>query len=85
MAVESLGDAAYLYAESAVAPDGLIARIPPLDTYRTGEALHVHAQAEHCHLFDEHGQALRRLSMREGRVTAVACAGQTRRVRPSSR
>ena len=62
MAVESLGDAAYLYAESAVAPDGLIARIPPLDTYRTGEALHVHAQAEHCHLFDEHGQAFRRLS-----------------------
>ena len=63
MAVESLGDAAYLYAESAVAPDGLIARIPPLDTYRTGEALHVHAQAEHCHLFDENGQAFRRLSV----------------------
>ncbi|AOI66470.1 maltose/maltodextrin transporter ATP-binding protein [Burkholderia territorii] len=62
MAVESLGDAAYLYAESAVAPDGLIARIPPLDTYRTGETLHVHAQPEHCHLFDERGQALRRLS-----------------------
>ncbi|MCA3858202.1 MAG: TOBE domain-containing protein, partial [Burkholderia sp.] len=62
MAVESLGDAAYLYAESAVAPDGLIARIPPLDTYRTGEPLRVHAQAEHCHLFDEHGQAFRRLS-----------------------
>jgi len=62
MAVESLGDAAYLYAESAVAPDGLIARIPPLDTYRTGEALHVHAQPEHCHLFDEQGHAFRRLS-----------------------
>ncbi|TCW82018.1 ABC transporter ATP-binding protein [Burkholderia sp. SRS-46] len=62
MAVESLGDAAYLYAESPLAPDGLIARIPPLDTYRTGEALRVQADAGHCHLFDEHGQALRRLS-----------------------
>ncbi|WP_155717019.1 ABC transporter ATP-binding protein, partial [Burkholderia stagnalis] len=62
MAVESLGDAAYLYAESAVAPDGLIARIPPLDTYRTGEALRVQADAGHCHLFDEQGQAFRRLS-----------------------
>ena len=61
MAVESLGDAAYLYAESAVVPDGLIARIPPLDTYRTGEVLRVQADAGHCHLFDEQGQAFRRL------------------------
>ncbi|MDN7967495.1 sn-glycerol-3-phosphate ABC transporter ATP-binding protein UgpC [Burkholderia multivorans] len=63
MTVESLGDAAYLYAESPVAPDGLIARIPPLDTYRTGEVLHMHADAEHCHLFDEQGQAFRRLGV----------------------
>ncbi|EGD00520.1 ABC transporter-like protein, partial [Burkholderia sp. TJI49] len=63
MAVESLGDAAYLYAEAAVAPDGLIARIPPLDTYRTGEALRVHADAAHCHLFDEQGHAFRRLGV----------------------
>jgi multiple sugar transport system ATP-binding protein len=62
MAVESLGDAAYLYAESPVAPDGLIARIPPLDTYRSGESLHLHAQAGHCHLFDEQGHAFRRLA-----------------------
>ncbi len=61
MAVESLGDAAYLYAESPVAPDGLIARIPPLDTYRTGERLHVFAEPEHCHLFDDKGQAFRRV------------------------
>ncbi|AOJ81752.1 MULTISPECIES: ABC transporter ATP-binding protein [Burkholderia] len=60
MAVESLGDAAYLYAESAVAPDGLIARIPPLDTHRAGEMLRVGAQPEHCHLFDADGRALER-------------------------
>ncbi|AJX32685.1 ABC transporter ATP-binding protein [Burkholderia oklahomensis] len=60
MAVESLGDAAYLYAESPVAPDGLIARIPPLDTYRAGEMLRVGAQPEHCHLFDEAGRAFKR-------------------------
>ncbi|WP_332451107.1 TOBE domain-containing protein, partial [Burkholderia ubonensis] len=60
MAVESLGDAAYLYAESAVAPDGLIARIPPLDTHRAGEMLRVGAQPEHCHLFDADGRAVGR-------------------------
>ncbi|WP_063532818.1 sn-glycerol-3-phosphate ABC transporter ATP-binding protein UgpC [Burkholderia sp. MSMB1589WGS] len=60
MAVESLGDAAYLYAESAVAPDGLIARIPPLDTHRAGERLRVGAQPEHCHLFDANGRAFKR-------------------------
>ncbi|MEQ6350784.1 ABC transporter ATP-binding protein [Ralstonia pseudosolanacearum] len=65
MAVESLGDAAYLYAESPVAPDGLIARIPPLDTYRAGETLHVHADPAHCHLFDAQGNAFARLSAYE--------------------
>ncbi|WP_246795830.1 ABC transporter ATP-binding protein [Burkholderia perseverans] len=62
MAVESLGDAAYLYAESPVAPDGMIARIPPLETHRPGEMLRVHAQPEHCHLFDEGGLAFERRS-----------------------
>jgi multiple sugar transport system ATP-binding protein len=62
MAVESLGDAAYLYAESPVAPDGLIARIPPLDTYRGGEMLHLSTEPLHCHLFDADGNAFRRLS-----------------------
>ncbi|WP_323121094.1 ABC transporter ATP-binding protein [Burkholderia alba] len=60
MAVESLGDSAYLYAESALAPDGLIARIPPLDTYRAGEPLRVHAAPEHCHLFNGEGRAFPR-------------------------
>ncbi|WP_186094858.1 ABC transporter ATP-binding protein [Burkholderia gladioli] len=60
MAVESLGDSAYLYAESKIAPDGMIARIPPLETHRPGEVLRVHAQPEHCHLFDAEGRAFER-------------------------
>ncbi len=58
--VESLGDAAYLYAESSVAPDGLIARIAPLERHERGEALVLGADPEHCHLFDEDGQAYER-------------------------
>ncbi|TFE36829.1 sn-glycerol-3-phosphate ABC transporter ATP-binding protein UgpC [Paraburkholderia dipogonis] len=57
MAVESLGDAAYLYAECSAAPDGLISRIPPLERHRHGDMLRVSASAEHCHLFDANGQA----------------------------
>ena len=60
-ALESLGDAAYLYAESSVAPDGLIARIPPLERHARGETLKLGAAPEHCHLFDAHGQAFQRL------------------------
>ncbi|AOK30472.1 MULTISPECIES: ABC transporter ATP-binding protein [Burkholderia] len=60
MTVESLGDAAFLYAESSTAPDGLIARIAPLQTYRTGEMLRVTAEPEHCHLFDRDGRAFKR-------------------------
>jgi multiple sugar transport system ATP-binding protein len=60
MAVESLGDAAYLYAESSVAPDGLIARIPPLERHDKGETLKLGATPEHCHLFDSEGQAFER-------------------------
>ncbi|MBU6488263.1 MAG: sn-glycerol-3-phosphate ABC transporter ATP-binding protein UgpC [Burkholderiales bacterium] len=58
--VESLGDAAYLYAETPVAPDGLIARIPPLERHERGETLVLGADPEHCHLFDEQGLAYER-------------------------
>jgi multiple sugar transport system ATP-binding protein len=58
--VESLGDAAYLYAETPVAPDGVIARIAPLERHERGEALMLGADPEHCHLFDEDGQAYER-------------------------
>jgi multiple sugar transport system ATP-binding protein len=59
-AVESLGDAAYLYADSPVAADGLIARIPPLERHERGEALKLGADPEHCHLFNEDGWAFER-------------------------
>ena len=59
-AVESLGDAAYLYAECPVAPDGLIARIPPLERHERGEAFKVGSTPDHCHLFDANGQAFER-------------------------
>ncbi|TAL92055.1 MAG: sn-glycerol-3-phosphate ABC transporter ATP-binding protein UgpC [Paraburkholderia sp.] len=60
MAIESLGDAAYLYAESSVAPDGVIARIPPLERHDRGETLKLGATPDHCHLFDVNGQAFER-------------------------
>jgi multiple sugar transport system ATP-binding protein len=58
--VESLGDAAYLYAESPVAPDGLIARIPPLEKHERGSTLKLGTTPDHCHLFDADGQAFER-------------------------
>ena len=58
--VESLGDAAYLYAETSVAPDGVISRIPPLERHERGEKLVLGEDPEHCHLFDEDGQAYER-------------------------
>jgi multiple sugar transport system ATP-binding protein len=58
--VESLGDAAYLYAEAPAAPDGLIARIPPLERHERGESLTLGADPEHCHLFDDEGRAYER-------------------------
>ncbi|HEY3599525.1 MAG TPA: sn-glycerol-3-phosphate ABC transporter ATP-binding protein UgpC [Paraburkholderia sp.] len=60
MAVESLGDSAFLYAESSVAPDGLIARIPPLERHPKGNTLKLGATPDHCHLFDSDGQAFQR-------------------------
>jgi multiple sugar transport system ATP-binding protein len=60
MAVESLGDAAYLYAESPLVPDGLIARIPPLDRHAKGAPVTLGADPDQCHLFDAQGNALER-------------------------
>ena len=60
MAVESLGDAAYLYAECSVAPDGMIVRIPPLEKHTKGDAIKLGATPDHCHLFDSDGQAFQR-------------------------
>ncbi|WP_321934582.1 sn-glycerol-3-phosphate ABC transporter ATP-binding protein UgpC [Paraburkholderia sp. J8-2] len=68
MTVESLGDAAYLYAESRVAPDGLIARIAPLERHEKGHAQKLGAKPEHCHLFDGEGKAFQRRS--EGALAA---------------
>jgi multiple sugar transport system ATP-binding protein len=55
--VESLGDAAYPYAEWPVAPDGLIARSAPLERHDRGEALTLGASPDHCHLFGKKGRA----------------------------
>jgi multiple sugar transport system ATP-binding protein len=60
MTVETLGDAAYLYAETSVAPEGLISRIPPLEKHVRGDKLKLGAEPDHCHMFDASGQAYRR-------------------------
>ena len=62
LTVESLGDAAYLYADSAMTPDGLIARIPPLDRHAHGAQLSLSMDPEHCHVFDADGKAFDRVS-----------------------
>jgi len=51
--VESPGDAAYLSAESPVAPDGLIARSVPLKRRDQGEAQTLGVSPDHCPLFDK--------------------------------
>ncbi len=58
--VETLGDAAYLYAETDVAPDGLISRIPPLEKHARGTKIKLGSAPDHCHLFNAEGQAFRR-------------------------
>jgi multiple sugar transport system ATP-binding protein len=63
MAVESLGDAAYLYAESSLAPDGLIARIPPLERHAHGDSLSLTVSSDHCHVFDASGIAFKRFGV----------------------
>ncbi|CCD35820.1 Various polyols ABC transporter, ATP-binding component [Candidatus Paraburkholderia kirkii UZHbot1] len=60
MTVETLGDAAYLYAETDVAPDGLIARIPPLEKHARGQKLKFGTAPDHCHLFNAEGIAYTR-------------------------
>ncbi|AUT66573.1 ABC transporter ATP-binding protein [Paraburkholderia terrae] len=60
LALESLGDAAYLYMESVVAPDGVIARIPPLERHLHGNEVYLKAAPDHCHLFDSNGAAFKR-------------------------
>ncbi|SAK51253.1 ABC transporter-like protein [Caballeronia hypogeia] len=60
MTVETLGDAAYLYAETDIAPDGLIARIPPLEKHPRGQQLKFGTAPDHCHLFNAEGQAYTR-------------------------
>jgi multiple sugar transport system ATP-binding protein len=60
MTIESLGDAAYLYAECSVAPDGMIARIPPLERHPKGKKVRLGAEPDHCHLFGSDGLAFRR-------------------------
>jgi multiple sugar transport system ATP-binding protein len=57
LTVESLGDAAYLYAQSPLAADGLIARIPPLERHPKGAQVKFGAAPEHCHLFNAEGRA----------------------------
>jgi multiple sugar transport system ATP-binding protein len=64
MALESLGDAAYLYAEHGAAPDGLIARIPPLERHAHGDELQLTIAPDHCHVFDAAGNAFKRVSAR---------------------
>ncbi|WP_133645187.1 ABC transporter ATP-binding protein [Paraburkholderia flava] len=60
MAVESLGDAAYLYAESSLAPDGLIGRIPPIEQHPKGSHVMLGADPSCCHLFTADGHAFER-------------------------
>jgi multiple sugar transport system ATP-binding protein len=60
LALESLGDAAYLYTENPASPEGLIARIPPLERHAHGDQLNLALNADHCHLFDAVGVAFRR-------------------------
>ncbi|RKP48674.1 ABC transporter ATP-binding protein [Pararobbsia silviterrae] len=60
LTIESLGDAAYLYAQSALAIDGLIARIPPLERHPKGKPVRFGAAPEHCHLFNADGRAYAR-------------------------
>jgi multiple sugar transport system ATP-binding protein len=61
MALESLGDAAYLYTESVVAPDGVVVRIPPLERHVYGDELNLSVAPDHCHLFDSGGAAFVRM------------------------
>ncbi|GAB7129315.1 sn-glycerol-3-phosphate ABC transporter ATP-binding protein UgpC [Silvimonas sp. JCM 19000] len=62
-AQESLGDFAYVYADCAAAPDGLILRVPEEQEYAHGAQIALSADPERCHLFDANGQAARRIKL----------------------
>ena len=68
LTIESLGDAAYLYAQSSLALDGLIARIPPLERHARGTQVKFGAAPEHCHLFNADGRAYPRKFVEQLRV-----------------
>jgi len=59
--VESLGDVAYLYAESPDATDGVIVRVPPRTQVTRNTPLTLQAEPQHVHVFDAQGTALTRL------------------------
>jgi len=58
--VESLGDVAYLYAESNDAADGVIVRVPPRTQVTRNTTLSLQAEPQHVHVFDAQGTALPR-------------------------
>jgi multiple sugar transport system ATP-binding protein len=60
MTVESLGDTAYVYAQCDLSPEGLIARVSPLEQHRKGAPVRMAAAPKHCHLFDADGRAFER-------------------------
>jgi multiple sugar transport system ATP-binding protein len=59
--VESLGDVAYLYAESPDAADGLIVRVPARAQVARNTPMTLQAEPQHVHVFDAEGTALKRL------------------------
>jgi len=60
LALESLGDCAYLYSQAEMAADGIIARVPPLTRYKRDQRLTLSASPTHCHLFNASGNAFSR-------------------------
>ncbi|WP_337882929.1 sn-glycerol-3-phosphate ABC transporter ATP-binding protein UgpC [Chromobacterium haemolyticum] len=59
-AVESLGDCAYLYAETPDSDEPLISKISDAQNFAAGDETGFNALPRHCHLFRENGQALPR-------------------------
>ena len=62
-AQESLGDFAYVYADCASSPEGLILRVPEEDEYKPGQQIGLSADPERCHLFGANGLAQRRVKL----------------------
>jgi hypothetical protein len=61
-----------LYAGSPVAPDGLVARIAPLERHYQGEALTRGASPDYCHLFRKKARAF------EWKIVAVLSVARFR-------